>query len=796
MRIKRFASIRFKLSLMMLGIVVVALVMTGYVAQRHANTALRMAASSRLQSATVTRQEKLNLWFLNIESEVLNQAKNPFVLTAFRSFRKGWTRQAEVLPDDLARTSLRQAYGAGGPLAQRLDPVFEAAHKRYDEFFQNLLNARGFEDVFLIDPSGNVLYSARKGAEFAANLTSGVLGASALGEVYRQTLDEDGDGVSDTGFQSYAGAEYLVSRFMARPLTDASGNLVGILAFRIQIAPVERILADRLDLGETGSTFLVGADRTLLLGNSIYLRPGQSDFDITPVRRALAGFEGEATLTWEGVDMLVDYAPLTFLGRSWALIVMQSEREIAGPARQLMQNMVRDGLLILAFTAAVALALARSISRPLALIQQAMQQIREGRLTHYIPSTHRRDEIGRIARALAAFRDAMKLNEELALENSFKSAAFESASSAQTLLDRDMRITFANQAFSDLLRAHLDAVKERVPGLDPADVVGTSIDAFHDDPERLRAIAAAEECLPYRVEVAVGDVDFVLAFSVVRSTEGTPIGYVVGWEDVTEERMREAVLEAINTRQVMAEFDMEGQLVTANPAFCNLLGQEFSALKGGALDDLLQPADLAPDLDDIEEAELPGQSRFLTAGTERIMEGGMTTILDRAGIPRRLLLIGQDITRDHARLMSAEEGKEALIREQTDVVEAVTTALSALASGDLAYRIETPLAGTYDALRRDFNAALETLGSAMRTVVENADSIRSEVSEITSAADDLSRRTEHQAATLEETASALDVLTMNLSMAAGEAQQADTVVRKARDRAVTSEGGLAMHISR
>ncbi|MEM6896566.1 MAG: methyl-accepting chemotaxis protein, partial [Pseudomonadota bacterium] len=560
------------------------------------------------------------------------------------------------------------------------------------------------------------------------------------------------------------------------------------LAFRIQIAPVERILADRLDLGETGSTFLVGADRTLLLGNSIYLRPGQSDFDIAPVRRALAGFEGEATLTWEGVDMLVDYAPLTFLGRSWALIVMQSEREIAGPARQLMQNMVRDGLLILTFTAAVALALARSISRPLALIQQAMQQIREGRLTHYIPSTHRRDEIGRIARALAAFRDAMKLNEELALENSFKSAAFESASSAQTLLDRDMRITFANQAFSDLLRAHLEAVKERVPGLDPADVVGTSIDAFHDDPERLRAIAAAEECLPYRVEVAVGDVDFVLAFSVVRSKEGTPIGYVVGWEDVTEERMREAVLEAINTRQVMAEFDMEGQLVTANPAFCNLLGQEFSALKGGALDDLLQPADLAPDLDDIEEAELPGQSRFLTAGTERIMEGGMTTILDRAGIPRRLLLIGQDITRDHARLISAEEGKEALIREQTDVVEAVTTALSALASGDLAYRIETPLAGTYDALRRDFNAALETLGSAMRTVVENADSIRSEASEITSAADDLSRRTEHQAATLEETASALDVLTMNLSMAAGEAQQADTVVRKARDRAVTSEG--------
>ncbi|MEM1150820.1 MAG: PAS domain-containing methyl-accepting chemotaxis protein, partial [Pseudomonadota bacterium] len=424
-----------------------------------------------------------------------------------------------------------------------------------------------------------------------------------------------------------------------------------------------------------------------------------------------------------------------------------------------------------------------------------MAKIRQGDHNAPIPCQTRRDEVGRMARALADFRQAMVQNEEMALENSYKGAAFEGASSAQTLIDLDMQIAYANQAFGELVAANLDVLRARVPGLRAHDVVGRSIDIFQDDPERVRAIVKDADHLPYRIDLAIGERNLVLTFSVVRDRTHKPMGYVVEWEDVTEARMREAMLEAINTRQVMAEFDMEGGLVTANPAFCSLMASTFEELKGKQLDDLLAPADdivASGELDG--EGDLPGQTRFITTARKRILEGGMTTVLDHTGVPNRLLLIGQDITRDHERLLKAENEKRALIVEQSTVVEGVSKALASLARGDLSSRIETAFPGAYETLRHDFNAALQTLSEAMATVLQNASAIRGEAGEIATAAEDLSKRTEQQAATLEETAAALDVLTDNLSVAAGEAEQADDVVRQAKDHAEKSGSVFAQAV--
>jgi len=71
-------------------------------------------------------------------------------------------------------------------------------------------------------------------------------------------------------------------------------------------------------------------------------------------------------------------------------------------------------------------------------------------------------------------------------------------------------------------------------------------------------------------------------------------------------------------------------------------------------------------------------------------------------------------------------------------------------------------------------------------VVGNADSIRSEANQINSAAEDLSRCTVRQAATLKETAAALDELTSSVRSAADGAGLAKKVVDEARDNAEKS----------
>jgi uncharacterized protein YoxC len=119
-------------------------------------------------------------------------------------------------------------------------------------------------------------------------------------------------------------------------------------------------------------------------------------------------------------------------------------------------------------------------------------------------------------------------------------------------------------------------------------------------------------------------------------------------------------------------------------------------------------------------------------------------------------------------------------------VEALRTGLARLRDGDLTHSIDEPLGAEYETLREDFNAACRGLRDTVIGVSEMVDTIRTDVREITGVADDLSRRTEHQAATLEETAAALAEITAAVTSAAEGARSARAVVTEARGNSESS----------
>ncbi|MDQ0464627.1 methyl-accepting chemotaxis protein [Caulobacter ginsengisoli] len=119
-------------------------------------------------------------------------------------------------------------------------------------------------------------------------------------------------------------------------------------------------------------------------------------------------------------------------------------------------------------------------------------------------------------------------------------------------------------------------------------------------------------------------------------------------------------------------------------------------------------------------------------------------------------------------------------REQQQVVAALAEALKRLSAGDLAVRIETPVAERFQTLRTDFNAAAASLAEVVAAVGQVAQSVRTASQEISGAADDLSRRTEQQAASLEETAAALEEITATISRTAHGAEAANRLSADAR----------------
>ncbi|TGE86575.1 methyl-accepting chemotaxis protein [Rhizobium sp. SEMIA 4032] len=136
----------------------------------------------------------------------------------------------------------------------------------------------------------------------------------------------------------------------------------------------------------------------------------------------------------------------------------------------------------------------------------------------------------------------------------------------------------------------------------------------------------------------------------------------------------------------------------------------------------------------------------------------------------------------------AQEERNVANSRATDfAVKTLGTALRRLAEGDLLHRVETPFREDLDALRFDYNSSAEKLLTALLCVNENAGRIELNSGEITSAALDLSTRTERQAAFLEETASAVAQVTVTIKDSAVRAS--DAKGRVAQARAVAEASG-------
>ncbi|KNY18881.1 hypothetical protein AKG11_01950 [Shinella sp. SUS2] len=169
------------------------------------------------------------------------------------------------------------------------------------------------------------------------------------------------------------------------------------------------------------------------------------------------------------------------------------------------------------------------------------------------------------------------------------------------------------------------------------------------------------------------------------------------------------------------------------------------------------------------------------------MAGTVAVFRDNAAERQRLERQGDD---DRRRAEGERQAREAeRTRDSGRVQEAVASlaeALGRLAGGDMTCRIEKPFDGDLDRLREDFNASVSRLSDALREVGENARAIDAGASQIRVAADDLSRRTEQQAASVEETAAALEEITTTVKDSTRRAEEAGQLVARTRTGAEKS----------
>jgi methyl-accepting chemotaxis protein len=140
----------------------------------------------------------------------------------------------------------------------------------------------------------------------------------------------------------------------------------------------------------------------------------------------------------------------------------------------------------------------------------------------------------------------------------------------------------------------------------------------------------------------------------------------------------------------------------------------------------------------------------------------------------------QRIERDRIRAREAADLKT--------VVEMLGAGLNRLAECNIRMTIDEPFAENFEMLRTDFNNSIATFQSTLELVLEKTAHINDNSQAMREAADNLSKRTEQQAAALEETAAALEEVTSTVRASVERTSETRDLVHEAKTCATMSTG--------
>lgn len=790
-----------KLPAIMIGLTLISLLIANFVSYRNASQTLIEEAKQNLLTLSEARMHEVSAWFENAQAEIHNQAENPTIVTAIKEFNLAWTAMGDAGAD-----YLRQRYTRETPSGNSSKPPFSSsfeatsysrAHDKYHSYFNDIVLQKGFYDVFVFSSQGDLIYSAYKERDFATNLLTGPFAQTGLGRIVRRALDSRDPDVLFEDFSAYAPSDDAPAAFIAAPILDERGKTHGVIAYQISPKQIEAITKRPTGLGATGDSFLIGEDFRLR-SNLIHGTGAEmlvEKLDTSAAKSVIAGESGVSLETYaigetsKSTPRISAYSPLNFQGITWGLIAEKTVDEVLIPTRSIARKLFLQGAIILLSLATVAVFLARTVSKPLKDIENVMRGMSKKDYDVRIPSLDRHDEIGLIAHTLDDFRNTLRSAETLNHENLFKGAAFEGSSASLMMIDQNFVVTSVNAAAIALMEKHKALFEVEMPQFDVTHLIGQSIDTFHTQPERIRNILSDAESMSFETDMRLGNIHFSLCVNTVCGPDGDQIGCVVEWNDVTEMRTKEALIQALEKAQAKAEFNMDGICLNCNANFANALGTTPQTLKGQILKSLFEtPAEYQAIWEKLKTGQsISGHFKLRDRnGKSAVLDGTFNTVKDAQGTPYQVILFGSDVTENQTALLTAETERQRMKNEQDTVVDNLRIGLRKLADGDLTVQIDQTFAAQYEVLRTDFNTAISNLCAAMRNVVDNSDMIRGEAAEISNAADDLSRRTEKQAATLEETATALDQLTSSVRSASDGANRANEMVKTAKTNAETS----------
>lgn len=331
----------------------------------------------------------------------------------------------------------------------------------------------------------------------------------------------------------------------------------------------------------------------------------------------------------------------------------------------------------------------------------------------------------------------------------------------------------------------------------------------------------AKDGTPYYVDAVIKP---------VMGPNGKPQKYLSVRYDITQFELArqnmKGILDAINKSYGTIEFDLKGNILTANTVFLQMMGYELNEIVGKPHSLFVEPAvSQGPDYRALwdklaQGSHEAGQYKCLGKGGREVwLQAGYNPVMDEVGRTFKVIGLATDVTQQRQALVEVEKLIKAAAvgqlsqRIKTDVftgdlrnltesvnrlVDAVTLplreaqgVLNALAANDLTTGMTGAYQGEFEDMKRALNLALTNLTNTIQSVNHVTREVLSGAETISQGNENLSQRTSEQAAALEETSASMEEMTATVKQNADNAKQADQLAIAARQTA--DEGTGVIH---
>ncbi len=249
-----------------------------------------------------------------------------------------------------------------------------------EDYFKKYLSNRKYSDLFLIHPQGQVFYSVSHDAAYNTNLINGPHADSGLGKVFRKVSESRTFGFVD--FEPYLPTGGEPAAFIAQPMLFQN-NVELVIALRLPIDFINKVMLERAGMGKTGETYLIGSDKLMRSDSyrnserysvkAAFANPEKSKIDTIASRAALSEKTGcNLIVNYDGNQVLSAYTPVKIYDTRWALIAEIEQSEAIGDLKKLTWLMIAITGTMLIIITVLSLQLAGYIVRPIRQVIQGL----------------------------------------------------------------------------------------------------------------------------------------------------------------------------------------------------------------------------------------------------------------------------------------------------------------------------------------------------------------------------------------------------------------------------------------